>query len=101
MATRKKSGESSYGSISRSDLPFGRKGKHHRVIADVLEDLAALDGDRALKIPLGDLSDSKANIRSALSRAAKLLGIEIATSSDESYLYVWKPSPSGNGKEEK
>jgi hypothetical protein len=39
------------------------------------------------------LPDSKENIRAALNRATRLRGIEVATSSDAEYLYVWKTDP--------
>jgi hypothetical protein len=45
-----------------------------------------------LKIPLAELPDTKENIRSALNRATRLRSIEVATSSDENYLYIWKPT---------
>jgi hypothetical protein len=38
------------------------------------------------------LPDSKENIRSALNRATRQQGIEIATSSDAGFLYIWKAS---------
>ncbi|HEU5399774.1 MAG TPA: hypothetical protein VFU86_00380 [Terriglobales bacterium] len=81
-------------SISQDDLPHGRRGKHHDIIADLLRDLTTLSDGRALKIPLKELPDTKANIRSALNRAARQRKLEIATSSDERHLYIWKP----NGK---
>ncbi len=80
-----------YDSISQDDLPFGRKGKHHKIIARILRELEGLDRDRALRIPLDELPDTKANIRSALNRAAKLKGISMATSSDDNYLFIWVP----------
>jgi len=49
-----------------------------------------LEPDRALRIPLTALPDSKENIRSALNRATRQRGMEIATSSDSNFLYVWK-----------
>lgn len=79
-----------YGSIPQADVPKGRDGKHKHIIEILLSDLGQLDGGKALQIPLDSLPDSKENIRSALSRATKQRGIEIATSSDESFLYVWK-----------
>jgi hypothetical protein len=39
---------------------------------------------------LAELPDTKENIRSALSRATRQRNIDIATSSDENCLYVWK-----------
>lgn len=89
---RKKRNASGFPSISQDDLPQGRKGKHHTIVADLLRNIESLDDGRALKVPLGDLPDSKANIRSALNRAAKQRKLEIATSSDDTYLYIWKPN---------
>ncbi|MGE5114073.1 MAG: hypothetical protein ACM3JB_24705 [Acidobacteriaceae bacterium] len=89
---RKKRSALAFPSISQDDLPQGRKGKHHMIVADLLRDIESLDDRRALKVPLEDLPDSKANIRSALNRAAKLRKLDIATSSDDAYLYIWKPN---------
>jgi len=47
-----------------------------------------LRGMNRLKIPFSELPDSQENIRSALSRATKQKEIDIATSSDEDFLYV-------------
>lgn len=78
-------------SMLQIDVPKGRDGKHKKIILQLLSDISQLEPGSALKVPLSDLPDSKENIRSALSRATKQLGIEIATSSDNDYLYVWKP----------
>ncbi|MDT8067528.1 MAG: hypothetical protein ROO76_05110 [Terriglobia bacterium] len=80
-----------FASISQDDLPHGRHGKHFSIVAEILRDLETLSDGRALKIPLAELPDSKANIRSALNRASKLRKLEIATSSDDGHLYIWKP----------
>jgi hypothetical protein len=56
----------------------------------LLGDIAKLDEGTALKIPLSQLPDTKQNIRSALSRAARQARINLATSSNDKYLYVWK-----------
>ena len=77
-------------SIAQEDVPKGRDGKHKQIILQLLEGLDQLKEGSAMKIPLADLPDTKENIRSALSRATKQQKIEIATSSDETYLYVWK-----------
>lgn len=82
----------SYESIKQSDVPKGRDGKHKRIVTQILNDLALLEPDRALKVPLAELPDSKENIRSALNRATRQQGIEIATSSDADFLYIWKAS---------
>jgi hypothetical protein len=47
----------------------------------------------ALKIPLSALPDTKENVRAALSRATRQRGIDIETSSDDEFLYVWKANP--------
>ena len=78
-------------SVAQVDVPKGRDGKHKQIIVALLNDIAQLKPNAALKISLESLPDSKENIRSALSRATKQRGIEIATSSDEKFLYVWKP----------
>ena len=77
-------------SMRQVDVPKGRDGKHKKMVLQLLSDISQLEPESALKIPLSDLPDSKENIRSALSRATKQHQIEIATSSDENFLYVWK-----------
>jgi hypothetical protein len=77
-------------SISQVDVPKGRDGKHKTIVLQLLSDISQLESGMALKIPLSELPDSKENIRSALSRATKQREIDIATSSDENFLYVWK-----------
>lgn len=80
-------------SISQDDVPKGRDGKHKQIIVQLLEALESLDGGSALKVPLAELPDSKENVRAALSRATKQRNINVATSSDDSFLYVWKANP--------
>ena len=82
----------SYESIKQSDVPKGRDGKHKKTVTQILNDLAQLEPDRALKVPLAELPDSKENIRSALNRATRQRGMNIATSSDAGFLYVWNAS---------
>lgn len=77
-------------SISQLDVPKGRDGKHKKIVTQLLSDIEQLSDGSALKIPLSALPDSKENIRSALNRATHQRGIEVATSSDENHLYVWK-----------
>jgi TusA-related sulfurtransferase len=60
---------------------------------ELLNDIAQLKPGAALKVPLSALPDSKENIRAALTRATHQRGIEVATSSDTGYLYVWKVEP--------
>jgi hypothetical protein len=77
-------------SMRQIDVPKGRDGKHKQIILQLLSDIAQLQAESALKIPLADLPDTKENIRSALSRAARQSEIDLATSSDNEFLYVWK-----------
>jgi len=76
--------------ILQGDLPFGRKGKHNEIVHQLLEDLERLEAGRAIKIPLSELSSSKANIRSALNRATRQRNLQVATSSDVGFFYIWK-----------
>jgi len=90
-------------SMSQADVPKGRDGKHKEIVELLLNDISQLKEGDALKIPLSDLPDTKENIRSALSRATRQRGIEIATSSDDEFLFVWKPEKNlnGNGNDNK
>ena len=77
-------------SMLQTDVPKGRDGKHRAITTQLLSDIAQVEVGAALKVPLSQLPDTKENIRSALSRAARLSEISIATSSDDEFLYVWK-----------
>jgi hypothetical protein len=83
-------GETKFESVLQVHVPKGRDGKHKRIISRLLGDIAQLDDGTALKIPLAELPDTKENIRSALSRAARQAKINLATSSNREFLYVWK-----------
>jgi hypothetical protein len=78
-------------SIRQVDVPKGREGKHKQIILQLMDGIEKLAAGSALKIPLAELPDTKENIRSALSRATRQKKLEIATSSDDKFLYVWKP----------
>ena len=80
-------------SILQLDVPKGRDGKHKKIVTQLLSDIEQLGAGTALKVPLSALPDSKENIRSALNRATRQKGIEVATSSDEEHLYIWKVEP--------
>jgi hypothetical protein len=82
-----------YQSIKQVDVPKGREGKHKSIVTQILSDIDNLEVDRALRIPLSALPDTKENIRSALNRATRQRGIELATSSDSEFLYIWKIQP--------
>jgi hypothetical protein len=76
-------------SMLQVDVPKGRDGKHKQIIEVLLKDINQLKQASALKIPLSALPDTKENIRAALSRATRQKGIDLATSSDDEFLYVW------------
>jgi len=77
-------------SVLQVNVPKGRDGKHKEIISRLLSDIAQLAIGSALKIPLAELPDSKENVRSALSRAARQKKINLATSSNDEFLFVWK-----------
>jgi hypothetical protein len=92
MATNSDSNSSpmKFESILQDEVPKGRDGKHKQIVTQLLNDIDQLGMGAALKIPLSALPDSKENIRAALNRATRQKGIEVATSSDAEFLYVWK-----------
>ena len=71
------------------DVPKSRMSKHRDIVAAILGDLDQLKAGSAFKVPLDDLGDTKANVRSALNRATRKGGRKIATATDEKFLYVW------------
>ena len=77
-------------SVLQVDVPKGRDGKHKQIVTQLLSDIDQLALGSALKIPLSVLPDTKENIRSALNRVTRDKGMEVATSSDAEFLYVWK-----------
>ncbi len=88
--------QENFESILQTDLPSGRKGKHHSLLVRVLQDLERLRDGRAIRIPLRDFDGSVADIRAAIFRATGKRGIEVATSSDDDFFYVWKPTRNGS-----
>jgi DNA helicase TIP49 (TBP-interacting protein) len=74
------------------DVPQGRHGKHKEIVATILKDLDNLKAGSALKVPLADLAESKEKVRSALNRATRQTGRNVATASDDTFLYVWNVS---------
>ena len=55
----------------------------------ILSDLDQIEPGVAIKVPLAELVDSKAQVRSALNRATRLRGRNVATASDDTFLYIW------------
>ena len=75
--------------IAMIDVPRSRSGKHRQIVAAILRDLDQLAEGAAFKVPLEALGDSKENVRSALNRATRKAGRNIATATDENFLYIW------------
>jgi hypothetical protein len=85
------SNERRFESIDRSAVPTTRKSKHHEIVERILREIGGLKGRRALRIPRNALGDAKlVHIRAALSRASSRTKIELATSADDDYFYVWR-----------
>ena len=78
--------------IVQADVPQGRNGKHKRIVTTILKDLDRLKPGSALKVPLAELVESIAKVRSALNRATRKAGRRVATATDATYLYVWNVS---------
>ncbi|MGA2391278.1 MAG: hypothetical protein ABSF97_20125 [Candidatus Sulfotelmatobacter sp.] len=70
-----------------------RTGKHAKIVSEILSDLEKLDKLSAIKVALSETGEKKADLRSALHRAAKKSGMTLATTSDEKHLYVFQKFP--------
>jgi hypothetical protein len=73
----------------QADVPQGRNGRHKEIVSIILKDLDRINNGSALKVPLADLADGKEKVRSALNRATRKAGRNVATASDGTFLYVW------------
>jgi hypothetical protein len=90
------------------DVPRSRNGKHKKIVTAILHNLDELGEGVAFRVPLADLGDSKENVRSALNRATRKSSRDVATATDEQFLYIWNVAKheqmnetrsNGNGKE--
>lgn len=78
-------------SIDRTDVPHTRKSKHNDIVGQILQEIGELRSKKALKIPRSALGAAKIeHIRAALSRASGKENLQLATSSDDQYFYVWR-----------
>jgi hypothetical protein len=73
----------------QADVPQGRNGKHKLIVTTILKDLDKLKDGAAIKVPLAELAEAKAKVRSALNRATRKAGMKVSTASDADYFYVW------------
>jgi hypothetical protein len=89
MTATAKKNTMNYKTMAQLDVPQGRNGKHKQVVTRILSDLDQLKDGVALKVPLAQLAQSKEKVRSALNRATRKAGRNVATASDATFLYVW------------
>jgi hypothetical protein len=75
--------------VAVPEVPQGRNGKHKQIVTRILSDLDQVDHGMAIKVPLGELADSKERVRSALNRATRKRGRNVVTASDADFLYIW------------
>jgi hypothetical protein len=86
------------------DVPRSRNGKHKKIVTLILRDLDQLGEQAAFKVPLAELGDSRENVRSALNRATRKAGRNVATATDDKFLYVWnaaKPEGSNGSRRDR
>ena len=75
--------------LDLGDVPHSRAGKNKKIVSMILRDLGQLKAGAALRVPLADLGNTKENVRSALNRATRSAKLEVATATDDDFLYVW------------
>ena len=80
-----------YKRVPSADLKSSRKGRHHELMAGILNELATLPIGSAMQIPLNEVGGlSVAMLRAAVIRATAKKGISIESSSDTKNFYIWK-----------
>lgn len=80
----------SFEAIDRKNVPHDRKGKHHEIVAQIMQDVESLKSTSALRIPRSRLGGVKIeHLRAALNRAAGKAGIALASRVDDDFLYIW------------
>jgi len=89
MSSQNKKKPMNFRTMAQVDVPQGRNGKHKLIVTKLLSDLDQLQPGIALKVPLADLAEGKAKVRSALNRATHKAGRSVATATDDNFLYVW------------
>ncbi len=80
---------SHFRTLDLEQVPRSRNGKHKVIVTLILRDLDQLKPGAALRVPLAELGDTKANVRSALNRATRNAQRSVATATDEEFLYIW------------
>jgi hypothetical protein len=93
MARPSKKVPMNFKGMAQADVPQGRNGKHKAIVTKILSDLDQVQKGVALKVPLAQLADTKEKVRSAMNRATRKGGRNVATASDGTFLYVWNETP--------
>lgn len=75
--------------VAQLDVPHSRNGKHKKIVTMILRDLEQLKDGAAIRVPLSEIGDSKENVRSALNRATRKIKRNMATATDDNFLYIW------------
>ena len=75
--------------LDLGDVPHARAGKHQKIVSMIMRDLDQLKEGAALRVSLEELGNTKENVRSALNRATRKAKQNVATATDENFLYVW------------
>ena len=89
MSPRTEKVPAHFKTMAQGEVPQGRNGKHKQIVTAILNDLDELKDGSAIKVPLAELAESKEKVRSALNRATRKGGRNVATASDANFLYVW------------
>jgi len=89
MSFGKRKASTHFKTLAQVDVPQGRSGKHKQIVSTIVSDLDNLAEGSALNVPLAELGSSKEKVRSALNRATRKAGRNVATASDSNSLYVW------------
>lgn len=89
MSGRQKT-KSTFSTIGVSQLPGGRRSKHSEIVKSILAELWDLEGKNALRVARESFNGEKlSNVRAAVSRAVKKHGLDVSTSTDDGYFYIW------------
>ena len=89
MVPRPRKAPMNFKAMLQKDVPQGRNGKHKAIVTRILSDLDQIEEGVAVKVPLAQLAESKERVRSALNRATRKRGKDVATASDDTFLYIW------------
>lgn len=92
MSANKNKAPMNFKTMAQVEVPQGRNGKHKEIVTKILSDLDQVKDGIALKIPLSELAEGKEKVRSALNRATRKAGLNVATAADEEFLYIWNES---------